>query len=73
MCSSNGAQPEYLDNEVDALMVSAGDAEALGEALVRLAGDKEMRQAMGEHSHQRFSEALSWDRFAKRLREVYRF
>ncbi|MBQ5723371.1 MAG: glycosyltransferase family 4 protein [Muribaculaceae bacterium] len=73
VCSNNGAQPEYLDNEVDALMVSAGDAEALGEALVRLAGDKEMRQAMGEHAHQRFSEALSWDRFAKRLREVYRF
>lgn len=71
ICTDNGAQPEYLTNESEALMIPPGDTDALGDALVRLAEDEQLRTRLGENSHRRFAAELSWEHFAEKLGEIY--
>lgn len=70
VCSNNGAQPEYLTDK-EAIMVRPGDVESLGKALVRLAGDSDLRRNMGRNAHERFLSTLSWNNFCKSLDAVY--
>ena len=54
-----------LDTVVDGktgLLVDAGDAEALAEAICRLLSDAEMCRSMGRAGRERAMEHFSWDR-----------
>jgi len=65
-----GGVPEVLETERDALLVPAGDPGALGQALVRLAHDSELRARLGESARQRADE-LGADGVAARLDAIY--
>jgi glycosyltransferase involved in cell wall biosynthesis len=47
---------EVLTDGDDALLVPAGDPQALATAMIRLAADPELRSRLGRNAHQRFSE-----------------
>ncbi|CAN5671223.1 hypothetical protein BH24ACI5_BH24ACI5_23100 [soil metagenome] len=54
------------------LVVAPGDADALADALTRLAADPELRRRLGEGGRRRVREEFTADRMAIRAVEVYR-
>lgn len=71
ICTGNGAQKEYLTNETDALIIPPADVVALGDAMVRLAGDALLREKMGIAARSNFCRYHSWSRFADEIEEIY--
>lgn len=61
---------EMLTDGENALVVPAADGAALGEALLRLCGDEELRGALSAASLE-FAENLSIERTVERLTEIY--
>lgn len=54
-----GGIPELVQDGVTGVLTPAGDAPALADGLARLAGDPELRTAMGRAAHQRVEELFS--------------
>lgn len=71
VCTDNGGQSEYLTDGVDALLVRPADAEALGQAMLRLATDDPLRHAMGRRAYDTFTRRLSWPAFRESLLKIY--
>lgn len=71
ICTTNGAQPEYLSDEVTALFIPPADAHALAEAMRRLATDHALRKELGENAFIQYSKALSWHSFIPQLTKIY--
>lgn len=69
--TASGAQNEYLTDGREALIVPAGSAQHLGEALRRLASDKELRTSLGRQAYETFREKLSWPKFISTLTAIY--
>jgi glycosyltransferase involved in cell wall biosynthesis len=61
-----GAREVLVDGE-SALLVPAGDPQALAEAMTRLGGDSDLRARLGENAHRRFLELGSPRAVAERL------
>jgi glycosyltransferase involved in cell wall biosynthesis len=66
-----GALPEYLEEGQHCLFVEPGDPQALGEALVRLAGDLELRRSMGEANRALFLERFHPDIVLESVGKLY--
>lgn len=71
VCSSNGAQPEYITDGREGFLVTPGNANHLAEAMRKLATDPELRARMGERAFATFSSRLSWPHFVSRLTPLY--
>lgn len=72
ICTSNGAQREYLADGRTALFIPPADSHRLAEAMRRLAEDAEMRRRIGAEAHAVYVDSLSWPAFTCRLSEIYR-
>ena len=71
VCSSNGAQPEYITDGREGFLISPGNTARLAEAMRKLAAEPALRIRMGERAFSSFSENLSWPRFISRLTPLY--
>lgn len=71
VCSSNGAQPEYITDGREGFLVTPGNANILAEAMRKLASDPELRARMGERAFASFRDNLSWSGFISRLDPLY--
>jgi glycosyltransferase involved in cell wall biosynthesis len=58
---------ELLEHDRDALLVPAGDPNALAAALTRLAGDQELRRRLGEAARRRYEEVATPAAVARRF------
>jgi peptidoglycan/LPS O-acetylase OafA/YrhL/glycosyltransferase involved in cell wall biosynthesis len=67
-----GVIPEFLQNEVNALLVPPGVAEELAAAIVRLLDDPSLRQKLVRAGAAVFDEQLDIRRAAARIAELYR-
>jgi glycosyltransferase involved in cell wall biosynthesis len=67
--TSVGGVPELVRDGVDGLLVPR-DAHALGEALVRVAGDLPGAERMGAEARRR-AEGFGWDRLVRETEAVY--
>lgn len=65
-------QTEYLSDGKEALFVAPGNPEALAEAMLRLAGDDELRNELGLAALRRCRADLSWERLTIAMEEIYR-
>lgn len=72
ICSTNGAQPEYLEDGTTAIFVSPASATELADAMRRLATDPNLRHDMGLEAFSRYANHLSWASFIPRLTKIYR-
>lgn len=72
VATSNGAQSEYLEQERTALLVPPADANALAEAIRRLASDPQLRLNLGHEAHSIYSRLLSWPHFIATLDKIYK-
>lgn len=71
ICSLHGAQTEYLTDGETAFLVEPGNANALAEAMRRLASDRELRLVMGYAAYKEFMSRLSWKTFINKLNNIY--
>lgn len=71
ICTTNGAQSEYLEDGETALFVPPADPPALAEAMRRLASDPHLRADIGSKAYRQYSQKLSWDSFVPKLTEIY--
>lgn len=65
-----GGVPEMLRDGVDGIVVPPEDSAALAEAITRLIGSAQTRQAMGESGRQRFFHLYTVDKLGDRLLEL---
>lgn len=71
ICSSNGAQPEYITDGREGFLITPGNAAQIADAMKKLATDPELRQRMGDRAARTFRDELSWDKFISRLDPLY--
>ena len=71
ICSNNGAQSEYLENNKTAIMVEPGNADELGRAISYLITDKKMQQELGLNAKKKFLNDLSYTNFFSKIKTVY--
>ncbi len=62
---------EVVRDGVEGLLVPRGDVEAAASALVRLAGDAELRSQLGAAAHQRFMSCFTEAIVRDRVRQIY--
>lgn len=67
-----GGIPEQVREGQEGLLVDAGDVDALAAALVALAADPALRNAMGQRGRARIESVYAIDRIAAQLRALYR-
>ena len=67
----NGAQKEYLDNGRTALLVEPSDTQALADAMLKLAGERDLRTAIGTEAYKEYKNHLSWSHFINTLNKIY--
>jgi glycosyltransferase involved in cell wall biosynthesis len=65
------ALPEVVEDGVTGLLAPARDSAALGEAIVRLLSDSELRRSMGRKGRLRAERMFSWEKAARQTLRVY--
>lgn len=71
ICTSDGAQAEYLEDGITASVIPPGDPDRLGECLDRLASNTELCAEMGQKAADVYSRLLSWPHFINVINEIY--
>ncbi len=71
ICSNNGAQPEYIAQDKEGILVPPHDVGRLAKEMRRLALSGETRQAIGMAARKRFEEELAWPLFIDKLYPLY--
>ncbi|MBR5726943.1 MAG: glycosyltransferase family 4 protein [Muribaculaceae bacterium] len=72
ICSDNGAQPEYVIDGENGLLVPAGDEMALAEAINKLLDDTATRSRLGAQAQHDFQEKLDYPVFYQKMTDLYR-
>jgi glycosyltransferase involved in cell wall biosynthesis len=72
VASRAGGIPEMVRDGTEGLLVPAGDAEVLADALARVLGDADLRRRLGEAARRRVDDAFLVDRMVEETLAVYR-
>ena len=72
ICSNNGAQPEYVNDGVNGLLVPPGDEQSLTDAINRLINDTATRSRLGTQAQKDFEQSLDYPAFYKKMTDLYR-
>ncbi len=73
ICTGNGAQPEYITDRREGILVAPGDVRGLAIEMQRLVADRNLRLALGKAARSRFENELSWPHFIRKLDQQYFF
>lgn len=71
VATRSGGLPEIIDHGNTGLLVEPGNAAELGSAIMKLAENEKLREAMGRAGRQRAAEQFSFDSVVKNLLEHY--
>lgn len=66
-----GAVAAVIDDGWDGLLVPYGDIGALAQAITRLLSDEALRSEMGDRGRRKVLSRYTWEKVARRYREVY--
>ena len=69
--TNNGAQPEYIVDGRDGILVDPGNPYALADALSRLIASPELRRELGEAAKKRFETDFAYPRFFDAISNIY--
>lgn len=73
IASNVGGLPDVVSNDVNGLLVPAGDADALAEAITRLENDDSLWQKLAAGAVHTANSELNWDIIVDDLSDVYGF
>jgi glycosyltransferase involved in cell wall biosynthesis len=62
---------EVIQDGHNGLLVEAGDVNRFAEAMLRLLNDPVERGRLGQNARQQAVELYSWERYTRRLEEIY--
>ena len=71
ICSDNGAQPEYITDGKEGILVPPRHPDRLAGEMRRLALSDELRREIGKGARERFERDLAWPKFIGRLYRLY--
>ena len=71
ICSNNGAQPEYVHDGVNGVLVPPGDEQALTDAINQLLNDTATRSRLGTQAQRDFQDNLDYPAFYKKMTDLY--
>lgn len=71
ICTSNGAQPEYITDGWQGFLIPPGNPSFLAESMKKLAENPDLRSVMGQRARKSFEARLSWPRFVAALNPIY--
>ena len=71
ICSSNGAQPEYITDGWEGFLIPPANPSFLAETISKLATHPSIRIQMGQRAFDSFHQRLSWDKFISQLEKIY--
>ena len=71
ICSSNGAQPEYITDGWEGFLIPPSNPSFLAESMIKLASNEELRLKMGKRAYESYNARLSWPHFINPLLDVY--
>lgn len=69
--TNNGAQPEYVVDHKNGLLVRPNNPEQLADAIKLLCNDKEFRAKLGTQAKQDFDSKLNYDTFYNKITTLY--
>lgn len=69
--TDNGAQPEYISDGVNGILVPPKNSDILAIEMRRLARSPELRLKLGEAARQSFEQTLAWPVFIEKLNSIY--
>ena len=69
--TNNGAQPEYVVDKENGLLVKPNNSEQLAEAILLLCNDKELRLKLGAQAKQDFDSKLNYNTFYNKITTLY--
>ena len=72
IASDIGGIVDIVVNNETGVLVRAGDAQALADALERVLGDASLARRLGDAGRRRLAERFSWDAILSRVEDVYR-
>jgi len=72
ICSNNGAQPEYVHDGVNGLLVPPGDEQSLTVAINTLLNDTATRSRLGTQAQKDFLNDLDYPTFYQKMTDLYR-
>ncbi len=72
ICSNNGAQPEYVHDGENGVLVPPGDEQALTQAINLLLNNTATRSRMGTQAQKDFENNLDYPAFYKKMTDLYR-
>ena len=72
ICSNNGAQPEYVTDGENGILIPPGDVDELARAINFLINDKASRSRMGTTAQHDFEQNLDYPGFYKKMTDLYR-
>ena len=72
ICSNNGAQPEYVNDGVNGILVPPGDEHALIDAINHLITDTATRSRLGTQAQKDFQAHLDYPTFYQKMTDLYR-
>ena len=72
ICSNNGAQPEYVHDGVNGILIPPGDEQALTNAINLLLNDTATRSRLGTQAQKDFEDHLDYPAFYKKMTDLYR-
>ena len=71
VCSSNGAQPEYITDGWEGFLIPPSNPSFLAENISKLASNQDLRIEMGQKAFNSFTQRLSWPHFILPLSHIY--
>lgn len=71
ICSSNGAQPEYIADGWEGILIPPSNPSFLAENITKLALNPELRINMGRRAYDSFVNRLAWHNFIQPLSRIY--
>lgn len=71
ICSSNGAQPEYITDGWEGILIPPSNPSFLAESIIKFASDPDLRLKMGHQAFQTFTSRLCWPHFILPLSQLY--
>lgn len=67
-----GGIPDLVTNEENGYIYDAGDADSMGDAIVKILSDDSLANRMSANNHRKIVDSYSLEVYARQLREIYK-